>query len=66
MNIIAQCPKCQYSFLLDVEAADRRLRCTNCHRLFKIPKLQDMPRAVKIIENANGKIYVDQNGKTYG
>ncbi|HUW17792.1 MAG TPA: hypothetical protein VMW16_00650 [Sedimentisphaerales bacterium] len=66
MQIIAQCPRCGSSWLLDSSAADRRARCRKCQRLFKIPKLEDVPKAVKIIQQARGTIYVDETGKTYG
>ncbi len=66
MQIIAQCPGCGNSWLLDESAADRRIRCGKCNLLFKVPKLEDVPRAVKIIKQAKGSIFVDQNGKTYG
>jgi len=66
MQIIAQCPNCGNNWLLDPDAADRRITCPACRRLFKVPNLEDMPKAVKIIERAKGTIYVDQNGKTYG
>ncbi len=65
MQIIAQCPMCGSSWLLDETAADKRVRCKKCYTLFKIPDLNDVPKAVKIIENAKGQIYVDQDGKTY-
>ena len=66
MQIIAQCPKCGHNWLLDSAGADRRIRCQRCRRLFKVPKLEDVPKAVKVIKQAKGTIYVDQNGKTYG
>lgn len=66
MQIIAQCPGCGNAWLLGADAADRRVRCQSCHRLFRIPKLNEVPRAVKIIRQAKGTIYVDQNGKIYG
>ncbi|MHC4158177.1 MAG: hypothetical protein ACYSSO_03770 [Planctomycetota bacterium] len=66
MQIIAQCPGCAKAQLLNDGAADKRIRCPQCHRLFKVPKLEDVPKAVKIIKQAKGTIYVDQNGKTYG
>jgi ribosomal protein S27AE len=65
MQIIAQCPRCGNISLLDADAADRRIKCTKCHRLFKVPKLEEVPKAVKIIRQAKTTIYVDQNGKTY-
>jgi ribosomal protein L24E len=33
--------------------------------LFKVPNLQDVPKAVKIIKQAKGTIYVDQDGRIY-
>lgn len=66
MQIIAHCPRCGNSWLLDGSAADRRIRCPKCHRLFKVPKLDEVPKAVKVIKHAKGTIYVDQDGKTYG
>jgi DNA-directed RNA polymerase subunit RPC12/RpoP len=66
MQIIAQCPKCGFSWLLDDDAADRRIRCKKCRRLFKVPKLEDVPKAVKVIQNAKGAVYVDESGKIFG
>jgi predicted Zn finger-like uncharacterized protein len=66
MQIIAQCPRCSSPWLLDDAAADRRIRCRKCHKLFKVPKLDEVPKAVKIIKQAKGTIYVDETGKTYG
>jgi len=66
MQIITECPNCSNRWLLDAEAADRRVRCRQCHRLFKVPRLEDVPKAVKVIKQAKGTIYVDQNGKIYG
>ncbi|MHC4658125.1 MAG: hypothetical protein ACYS83_02960 [Planctomycetota bacterium] len=66
MQIIAQCPRCGSAWLLDCSAADRRIRCRKCRRLFKVPKLEDVPKAAKVIRQAKGTIYVDETGKTYG
>jgi transposase-like protein len=66
MQIIAQCPRCGSSWLLGEEAADKRLRCKRCHNMFTVPSLKEVPKAVKIIRQSKGTIYVDQNGKTYG
>jgi hypothetical protein len=52
-------------WLLDSSAADRRITCRKCARLFKVPKLEDVPKAVTIIKGAKGTIYVDESGKTY-
>ncbi|RKY24913.1 MAG: hypothetical protein DRP62_02640 [Planctomycetota bacterium] len=66
MQIIAKCPGCGNRWLLDAWAADRRIKCPKCHRLFKIPKLDEVPKATKVIRQAKGPVYVDQTGKTYG
>ncbi len=66
MQIIAQCPACGNAWLLDADAADRRIKCRTCQKLFKVPSLDEVPKAVKVIKQAKGAIYVDQNGKTYG
>ncbi len=66
MQIIAQCPNCGNSWLLEADAADRRLRCAKCRQLFKVPKLEDVPKAVKIIKQSKNTLYVDEDGKIYG
>lgn len=66
MQIIAQCPACGDNWRLDAVAADRRVRCPHCRRLFKVPKLDEVSKAANIIKQAKGTIYVDENGKTYG
>jgi predicted Zn finger-like uncharacterized protein len=66
MQILAKCPGCGNSYLLDGSAADRRVRCPQCRKLFKIPHLDEVPQAVKVIRRAQGTVYVDEDGKTYG
>jgi len=66
MQIIAQCPKCNNNWRLDAGAADRRVRCPKCRKLFKIPKLEDVPKATEVIRQVKGSVYVDESGKTYG
>jgi uncharacterized Zn finger protein (UPF0148 family) len=68
MQIIAKCPRCGCGWLLEDSAADRRIRCPKCDKLFKVPKPDEVPKATKVIEQAKGKgtIYVDETGKTYG
>jgi predicted Zn finger-like uncharacterized protein len=66
MQIISQCPLCGSSWLLDDSAADRRIRCKNCHKLFKVPNLEDVPKATRVIKSAKGTVYVDEAGRTYG
>lgn len=66
MQIIARCPKCGNNWILDRSAADKRIRCRACGRLFKVPHLAEVPKAVKVIRRAKGTIYVDEAGRTYG
>ncbi len=66
MQIIAQCPRCGSGWLMDEQAAGKRLRCKICRHMFSVPSLEEVPKAVKIIKQSKGTIYVDQNGKTYG
>jgi hypothetical protein len=66
MQIIAKCPKCKNCLLLDSVAADRRITCRKCGLLFKVPKLEEISKAVKVIETATGAVYVDEDGKIFG
>jgi len=66
MKIISRCPACGNSKLLDEQFADRRVRCSACGLLFKVPRLEDVEKAVKVIEKANSTIYVDRRGQIYG
>ena len=52
--------------IFDGVDADKRKRCGKCKRLFKVPDLEEMPKAVDVIEKAKGPIYVDEDGKKYG
>ncbi|MCK4913501.1 MAG: hypothetical protein KAS69_02750 [Planctomycetes bacterium] len=66
MQIIARCPKCFHKWLLEIDAADRRITCRKCNNLFKVPRLQEISKAIKVMEGATGTIYADQDGKIYG
>ena len=66
MQIISKCPKCGTPILLDSSAADRRITCPKCRRLYKLPKLEELPNAAKILDLSKGTVYVDKDGKTYG
>ena len=66
MKIIAQCPRCGFSWLLDETAADRRIKCKNCQKLFKVPKLEEVPKALQVVKDANSTVYADESGKTFG
>lgn len=66
MEIMAKCSGCHSVWLLEAGAADRRIRCRKCGRLFKVPKPDEVPKATKVIKQSKGTIYVDEAGKTYG
>jgi DNA-directed RNA polymerase subunit RPC12/RpoP len=66
MQIIAKCPGCGTNWLLSNDTADKRIKCQKCGRLFKVPKLDELPKATGAIQQAKGTIYVDQTGKTFG
>ncbi|MHC4640045.1 MAG: hypothetical protein ACYS32_00270 [Planctomycetota bacterium] len=66
MQIIAKCPGCSSTWPLDSSAADRRIRCPKCGLLFKVPKLNELPKAMKVIKQAKRTLYVDEDGKSYG
>ena len=34
--------------------------------LFKVPKLEDVPEAARVIKDSKGTVYVDESGKTFG
>jgi uncharacterized Zn finger protein len=66
VQIIAKCPNCGKGWLLKAGTADCRVRCRYCGVLFKVPQLEEMPKAAEIIKRAKGQIYVDEDGNTYG
>jgi uncharacterized C2H2 Zn-finger protein len=66
MEIITQCPSCGHNWRCEECAADRRLRCPNCNKLFKVPKLNEVEKAFNKIKNAKSSVYIDQAGNTYG
>jgi predicted Zn finger-like uncharacterized protein len=66
MQIIVQCPECKKTWRVDGVAADRRVSCKKCGTLFKVPKLEDVPKAAQVIKQAKSDIYVDEDGKIFG
>jgi len=64
--ILARCPRCGHVLKFKSEAADRRSWCIKCGRIFKIPPLDRMGKALKVIRNANATVFVDEEGNTYG
>jgi uncharacterized paraquat-inducible protein A len=51
---------------LSVEDADKRKRCKNCGRLFKVPALEQLQKAIEQIRQAHTRVYVDEKGNVYG
>jgi len=66
MQIIARCPECCKTWLLDGSLSDRRIKCRDCGRVFRVPKAEQVPKATEVIERAKGTVYVDESGRTYG
>jgi len=66
MRILAKCPICRQILELSFDAADRRMTCPRCGRLFKVPDLEHLKKAMAVIENANGPVFVDEEGNAYG
>ncbi len=66
MQIIAKCPRCGNSWLLDGDATDKRRKCRNCNHYFKVPKLNELDKALEAIDDAKGTVYADQAGNLYG
>jgi transposase-like protein len=66
MQIIARCPRCSSTRALDGAAADRRVVCPKCGRLFKVPSLSEVPKAARVVQGATAPLFVDEEGKTYG
>ena len=66
MQIIAQCPFCKNSWVLDDKHQDKRIHCNKCGRVFRVPKLDEIPKAATIIRESKSTIYVDESGKTFG
>lgn len=66
MQMLAKCPRCAQPLKLSLSAADRRLTCPTCARKFKVPPLNQLNKALRIIKDAKGTVYVDEQGNTYG
>ena len=66
MQIIAKCPICKSSWILDEKNQDRRVKCINCRHIFRVPKLDEIPKAADVIKRAKSTVYVDESGKTFG
>lgn len=66
MEVIAKCPGCQTQWEMDKNAVDRRVTCSQCGCLFRIPMLQEIPKATQVLRGARSCLFVDKEGHTYG
>ncbi|HSV27294.1 MAG TPA: hypothetical protein VLH60_05320 [Sedimentisphaerales bacterium] len=66
MKVLAKCPQCSRVAELGADAPDRRLKCAQCGRRFKVPAWSELEDAARIIRTDNGAIYIDENGRVYG
>ena len=66
MQIIAQCPICKSSWILDEKQQDKRISCRKCKKVFRVPKLDEVPKAENVIRESKASVYVDESGKTFG
>ena len=51
---------------LVLEDADKRKQCRRCGRPFKVPEPEHLQKAMALLEQAHGKVYVDEKGNLYG
>ncbi|MDD5133937.1 MAG: hypothetical protein PHP01_00820 [Phycisphaerae bacterium] len=66
MNLLIKCPSCCRNFAADGTVADKRVKCTLCGRLFKVPNTNEYGKAEKIINSSKTTLYVDQKGQIFG
>ncbi len=66
MRLLARCPDCGVAMRLSLEDADKRKRCRQCGRLFKVPALEQLRKALELIKQAHAGVYVDEKGNVYG
>ncbi len=65
MKIIAKCPRCNHKLPFTLDDADKRVRCSNCEKLFKIPDIKTLQPAIDAIKDSKANIYVDAKGNVY-
>ena len=66
MQILAKCPTCNQILELELSDADKMKRCQKCDRLFHVPDLDHLKKAMAVIGQANTSVFVDQDGNMYG
>ncbi len=65
MKIIATCPRCSWQNSLDFDRADRRVRCSACGKLFRVPPADEFGEALKTLQISSATVYVDKQGNIY-
>lgn len=66
MQLLAKCPKCSVVLELKLSDADKRKHCPQCGRLFSVPDLEHLKKALSILKEAGSTVYVDEKGRMYG
>jgi uncharacterized paraquat-inducible protein A len=66
MQLLAKCPGCSVTLELSLSDADKRKRCGRCGRLFSVPDLEHLQKALAVLRQARSPIYVDEKGRFYG
>ncbi len=66
MRLLARCPRCRHEMELVLSDADKRKQCQRCGRLFKVPEPESLQKALRRLEEASAKVYVDEKGNLYG
>jgi len=66
VQILAKCPTCNQVLQLKLSDADKMKRCQKCARLFHVPDLEHLKKAMEVIGQANTSVFVDQDGNMYG
>jgi DNA-directed RNA polymerase subunit RPC12/RpoP len=66
MKISVKCPRCNNQILLSSNAADRRITCPKCQKLFKVPAMDELDDALNAIKGTHGGVFVDEKGNRFG
>ena len=67
----ARYPECKSTMPVDEEGRPARpaltdIACPACGRMFKVPTLDGLQKALSVADAAKGAIYVDEDGNVYG
>jgi len=66
LQLLAKCPTCSQTLQLELSDADKMKQCQKCARLFHVPDLEHLKKAMEVIDNAKTSVFVDQDGNMYG